>query len=335
MSKKQEERSKLSVLISYNSVKYIIIAFGVLFLILSYLQEDSWYKWIIQVLSAFGTTLLSVGVISLVLEASTIKQYSEDAIKNILDVNYPLDAYSDERLNELNNLIAAKLGNVSSDNIEKSLYKLNNNLISLLDEVYYTDYTANYSFRPDLERKVFHKSVEVHYNLINNYEKDNKVDFNITLGPYKYKLTGINKRFVEFEAFKINDTDLLSDVDKYTEITDEVNEDGEYIYRYAFNYPLQKCKSHKVTLKYKYDLNLNDDYMIYRMMHPCENAQITVTIHEKDWKLQGTAFTAFYYKQDNEHGFKVEQKRKDTINMYLNDWCIPGAGFMVKLNQEK
>ena len=116
-------------------------------LILKLPQSNFWkehfiFKIILDIFNVVGTTILSAGLVSVVLEVSTIKKYVSDALKNVLNTDFPLDSYSDKNLSILNKKIAAKLGKVNEEFIVDSIYKLEENLIELLDGLYYKYYNT-------------------------------------------------------------------------------------------------------------------------------------------------------------------------------------------------
>ena len=138
--------------------------------------------------------------------------------------------------------------------------------------------------------------------------------------------------------FKINDTDLLNNVNEYITINELKDKQSAYQYSVLFERGLQKCKSHKVYLDFEYDVPISDPTQIFRTSYPCRSVKHEIILKgdTSNWDIQGTAFTAFYLKENNQHGFSVKKKSNNTIlEINLNDWCIPGAGYMIYLNKKK
>lgn len=81
-------------------------------------------KPILDILNTIGGTLFSAGIVSILVEISTIKGIVSDALNNVLEGNVPLDSYSNSVLGKINKKIAAKRGNVGIEKIDNSIYCL-------------------------------------------------------------------------------------------------------------------------------------------------------------------------------------------------------------------
>ncbi|MBR6383752.1 MAG: hypothetical protein IKS56_07185 [Lachnospiraceae bacterium] len=292
-----------------------------------------------DIFKALGTTLVSAAIVSFLIEISTIKKYAKASIDDVLSADYPLDAYSDNRLKDINLLTAAKLGNISKEDINSSLYNLNNNLVDLLDEIYYKDYYTIYTIKPDEKNGVTHKIIRQQYTLINKYEKENQVRFKLSLRiDDSNKSEDEIKKLVKITKFIVNKTNLIDETKDgrlFTVEKQDLSSNKIYTHEITFERKLQKCCEHKVILEYEYDDIFEDDEIIYRLMRPSMKTEIDINVDDNDWILTGTAFTAFYYKQDDNHGFSVSYKSKSFMSVKFNDWCIPGAGFMVKFKKKE
>lgn len=79
----------------YDNKPYI----GILINEENYEQPFSWWEsWGKSSFNNAGTTLLVAGIISFFIEISTLRSFFQDSMKNILNDDFPLDAYSEENL---------------------------------------------------------------------------------------------------------------------------------------------------------------------------------------------------------------------------------------------
>ena len=88
--------------------------------------------------------------------------------------------------------------------------------------------------------------------------------------------------------------------------------------------------------EFEYDVSINDLSQIFRLTHPCKSMThqiyITNNINNKNnWEIHGTAFVSFYCRENNNNGFHVKQNHSGNIEIQFNNWCIPGAGYVVYL----
>ena len=138
-------------------------------------------KPILDIINSIGSTLFSAGIVSVLVEISTIKGLVSDALSNVLQGNIPLDSYSDTILGKLNKQIASKRGRVNVDKIDNSIYSVEPKLIDVLDGLYYTYYNMNTEITPDERNGTFKKYITLDYEIINEHDKQNKVAHTIRL----------------------------------------------------------------------------------------------------------------------------------------------------------
>ena len=293
----------------------------------------------LEIAEIIGSTLFSAGLVSVLVEISTIKELVKNALNNVFLGDLPLDSYSSERLNEINCSIAAKRGNVDKEFIKKSIYSLEPRLIELLNGLYYNYYNAYYVITPDEKRGVFKKHVTLDYEIINKYENDNKVCHCVSLYDIEGNETKCNRNF-KITNFKINKTDLTSEVEQYTQYSEINAPTSSYQYCVKFERKLQNCKSHKIKLEFEYEVPIDDISQIFRTTLPCKRTEHTIYMKNdidgsNQWKVHGTAFTSFYCRDDeSENGFHVEQKVDTNLKINFKNWCIPGAGYVVYFSKK-
>jgi hypothetical protein len=298
-------------------------------------------KPIFDMVVTLGSTLLSAGLVSILVEISTIKGIVSAALKDALDGKFPLEAYSNQVLSKINKRIAAKRGSVGVEKIDDSIYSLEPKLIELVDGLYYNSYNAIYEITPDENNKIFKKNVTLDYEIINEYEKNNYILYRISLYNVSNNMTDEEKKEkFKINSFIINQTDLTSEVENYKTIIPVKEKYSEYQYYVEFKRELQKCKKHKVHIEFEYEVSINDLSQIFRLTHPCKSMVHEIYINNENknnknnWEIHGAAFVSFYCKENNNNGFHVKQKHSSDIEIQFNNWCIPGAGYVVYLNQK-
>lgn len=323
----------------------ILILLGIGFVIISQsllnvLSEDFLKKYyalepILNIFNTIGGTLFSAGIVSILVEISTIKSLVSDALENVLHGDIPLESYSAKVLQKINKQIAAKRGCVDSDKIDNSIYSVEPKLVELLDGLYYNFYNMTFEITPDEEKGVFRKYVTLDYEVINEHDKDNKISYTIRLHNLKDNMTDTEKKkCFNVKKFTINKTDLTHEAYKYKEIIQIKEKHSEYPYAIKFYRELQHCRKHTIHLEFEYDVPIHDTSQIFRLTYPSKNMLHEVYINNekgKKWNIHGAAFVSFYCKEDNNNGFHVKQKHDTHLQIAFNNWCIPGAGYATYL----
>lgn len=323
----------------------IIISLGILCVLVAnillnafseeFLKKYYATKPILDFVNAIGSTLLSAGIVSILVEISTIKGLVSDALDNVLEGDIPLDSYSNSKLEHINNLIAAKRGDVDYNFIKNSIYSIEPKLIGILNGLYYEYYNANYIIIPDQKNGIFKKNVTLDYKIMNLFDMDNKVSHSIALYDIIPNMTEeMRKKKFKVSKFKINNTDLSTEVDKYIKIVNVTEQDSSYQYIVKFERELQHCKSHKIHIEFDYEVTISDISQIFRLSYPCKSTNHNIHIQNiknsnGDWMIVGTAFTSFYYDKNNDQGMHIKRPIDTNIQICFDDWCIPGAGYSV------
>ena len=341
----KKERSNFDITIKLSTATKFMVVLGLFFIIIPNVFSDNLLKKYfilassLDIVEIIGSTLFSAGVVSVIVEISTIKNLVENALNNVLLGDLPLNSYSDERLKKINESIAAKRGKVDENYIQESIYSLEPRLIGLLNGLYYNYYNAHYVITPDENKGVFKKNVTLDYEIINKFEKNNKICHYISL--YDMECNGSEKsRSFKVTNFKINKTDLTSEVDKFIQYNEINNSTSPYQYCVKFERQLQNCISHKVKLEFEYEVPIDDISQIFRMTLPCKRTEHTIYMKNdingsNTWKIHGTAFTSFYCSNDeSENGFHVEQKVDTNLKINFKNWCIPGTGYVVYFSKK-
>lgn len=342
---KNSGKKEYKITMNLSTATVMLICSGLLCIIvvnilLNVISEDFFKKYyatkpILDIFNTIGSTLFSAGIVSVLVEISTIKSLVSDALDNVLQGSFSLDAYSNQVLKKINRQIAAKRGAVNLDKIDNSIYSIEPKLVELLDGLYYSYYNMNYEITPDEERKVFKKYVTLDYEVINEYDKTNKVSYTIRLYNVNESMTDEDRKAAfNVKSFVINQTDLSSEVDEYKTVVLIKEKHSEYPYAIKFERELQHCKKHKIHLEFEYEVPIYDTSQIFRITYPCKAMTHEIYVNNEkgqSWNIHGAAFVSFYCKENNDHGFHVTQKHDTNLQIAFNNWCIPGAGYVAYL----
>lgn len=336
------------ITVTLSTVTKFLVFGGLLLIIVSHIllnviNDDFLKKYFIikpslDIVLALGTTLFSAGLVSIIIEISTIKGIVSETFNNILTGDLPLSSYSNDTLMHISKLIAAKCGNVPIDYVSESIYRVEPQLIKMLDGIYYNNYNAVYEIIPDEEQGVFKKCVSLEYEVINKFNKNNTIRHSIALYDSSPNMKDHErKKKYNISKLIINGEDLSSTAEKYLKIDNIEERHSIYKYTITFEKKLEQCESNKILIEYTYDVPISDVTQVFRMTVPCKSTTHDIYINTNNckdkWVLQGAAFVSFYCEENNNHGFSVKQKHESNLQITFNDWCIPGAGYMVYLSK--
>lgn len=320
-------------IISFGSIAIIVVSE-----IVKSLIEDGFTIVFFNIIESIGLTLLSVGLISLIMEISTIESVVKKAINNVLAIDFPIESYSESHLNKLKMKISTHCLNCTENDLKKSVYQLEPNLLELTKSMYYEYHDIKCTVIPDDNNNVFIKKYKTKYKIINRCGIDNRVKIGISLYNLKPNMTEDERRdSVKFTKFLVNGVDLLHDSDLSIRIQ-STNEDAsyEYDYIYIFERPLQKCREHIVELEYEYKTLQNDLTQSWKLKYPCKKTEHTISIKGKNnWNLKANAFASFFHAGSKlENDFKIEQTVENQAKILFSEWTIPGAGYVVSYNKK-
>ncbi len=342
---KSTKKSNFKISMNLSTATIILISMGIVCIISSNILlnvfTDSFFakyyatKPFLNIVSTIGNTLFSAGIVSVLVEISTIKNLVSNALENVLQGNISLDSYSNKVLKNINRKIAAKRGGIPLEGVDNSIYSVEPKLIDLLDGLYYNYYNMTYEITLDNNMSVFKKYVILEYEIINEHDKNNKVSHSIRLCNLDKKMTDEEKKAsFKIISFIINETDLSDEVEQYKKILPIKDKHSEFQYVVKFERELQHCKKHKIHLEFEYEVPMEDISQIFRLTHPSKAMTHEIYINNDNgtkWSIHGSAFVSFYSKENNSQGFHVKKKHDTHLQISFNNWCIPGAGYVAYL----
>lgn len=337
--------------------------FVVTFFMLKYINvdaNDSVYiittKYLIQtilsILNFLAGVLISSGVISLLLELSTIKDLVKDTvvekynalINTLLTANFQFGSYSPEILDKLHSDIVVQKNkefNITVDQVNDSVYCLESQLNKLISTIYYECHDEKIYITPVETEGVFRKRVLSTYTLINSHEANNsfkrKISF-IDDGKYPDDASKIER--LKINKVKVNKkADLTKEVRKLLNVTEiEKGYHNLYSYTVGFERELQKCRAHTIELDYEYEVPIYDIAQSFTLPKACKKFCHRIHLTGGDspkWVLEVNAFASFSYSDSElKDYFSVTQDSAHLSEVKFETWVLPGSGYVVTLRRK-
>ena len=295
-----------------------------------------WNQFINPFFNTIGMTLLSAGFVSVVVELSTIQNVIDKAIANIMNAEFPINHFSDEKLNYINKRVAAARCKTDLEFIQNSIYELEPYMIESIRGLYYNYHNMKQIINPDEANGCFIKEMKYTYEVINRFELENRVRHTFKLYNLKPNMTK-DELMQEFKVseFKINSTDLIDEAEKYFTFEELGKNSGEgYDYLVVFCRKLQACKKHKVVIQFEYKTPIYDTTSAFKLLLPSKSIEHKIFIKNErnaatEWKIHGNAYTSFFCGNNNENGFSVSNDLDTNMTIKFEKWCIPGAGYVI------
>lgn len=288
-----------------------------------------WESWGKATANNAGTTLLVAGVISFLMEISTLRDFFQGLLKNILNDEFPFDAYSRENLMNFRNSLSAYLSGRDIDAINLSkdtIYRYENKLLELATGLYYEYHNAKYMIYPRESEGKIRINATLDYKIINQFGEKNEIRFKTR--TYANDEEEAKKSF-KLQELKINNQLIETKELVYIEKIEKQEESNFYDYKVKIKKDLGKGKVTIVHMKYEYYLPISDRMQNYKITLPCLKMEHEIGMKEQ-WELRGSAYTAFYIKQESSDSkFKIEQSSPDLIRIKFNDWVFPGGGYSI------
>lgn len=323
---------KTKVTMSLRVICLIIIALGVALIIIASLEAKGgcwvWNDSLEAVLTSIGTTLVSAGLVSIVLEISDIKDSVSSAINKILQGDFSFKGYKDDKLIEANNKIAlTRLRlNETDDDLCDSIYEFYEpKLLQSVKSVCYKYHNAVFKITPMSDAQLFKFEVECNYEIVNKYKLPNEMNFKIK----SYSISD-DKYGFKLDKFKINGLDVAPEIK-----TEKGENNIYYDTKININYDFKEIEDAKVLLKYEYYSPMFDIRQSYKVTNPCQQLEHKIYLlqdesdSKAEWKLEATAFSAYYISQKNiDDKVRVEQVVGDSIKIKSDSWMFPGSGYV-------
>lgn len=344
------KKDGLNVTFGISILTKLLIIIGLMIYLISYLDYSNVPGLSIinvqfkDVLKNLGMTGISAGLVSIVVEISSIKSVINDAILKVVSGDFPYEKFDLKRLDELHTQISVhrcKGESVSICDLKNSVYSLENKLLCVSEGVFYEYNKANFVIKHDANKRVFWKRAEFNYYIIDKYGKDPKIKFGLSVIHPTDDMT--EQRL--HELFRIRKFEIKPDNGEKKDLTDEANNyvhisstekqlHAMYKYEIEIEYKLPQRTGSKVTLEYEYEVPDYDILQSYKINYPCKTIEHTFDISSSDnsenWELAGDAYTAFSFPEEGkDDGKVVKQSVPNSMRVHFENWSLPGAGYVV------
>lgn len=329
-------KNNFGVEVKLSTVTKIMVCFGLAGIVVSksIKTDDYIILTVLSIVEIIGTTLFSSGLISVIVEISTIKNLVTHAFKNILCGDFELEGLNQNALISLKNKIASKLVDVNEKNILNSPYKYEKKLLDMVNEKYYEYHNITYHITPDERNNCFHLKTIIDYHIVNKQQIENC--FEVRLKLYKMQNTnqssGVSNNFdvkIKINKENINTNDILS--------IEPVTHSGESTYydsKIRIYKELTGVKN-RIKAEILYDVPLFDICQSFKISAPCKNIEHKFYINKdiqtgQEWMIHANAYSTFYHRQDEEDSnYNVEQNVDNSLIIRYKDWALVGNGYCV------
>ena len=338
MKKKTE---KILFMLGTKGICLILFLIGLLCVTFSFVSFKDpfpwWEAWGKSVSNTLGTTLIASCVISLVFEISNINSVFQNILGNVLNDEFPIEAYSNENLIRFKNRIClhqCKEG-MKQEQLLNSIYKYEKDLLDLSNSIYYEYHNASYVIEPREKEGIFKVDASIEYEIVNRFGDDNLMRFKIRT----YSISEKSPEEDYENNFKINKFEIngkkVENPEVLIENIDKEVDSNFYDYKVKITKDLGKKKNVTIIMNYTYNMPISDQIQSYKVTLPCKKLEHKVRIKQDrttgaEWQIKANAFTAFYYKQkEGNSKFRVEQTGNDHTRVRYDDWTIPGGGYVL------
>lgn len=344
------EENNYDATVKVSTITKFMVFLGIIFIIsskigLSYINKKLLpLVVILQVIDALGTTLFSAGLVSVIVEISTINNIVKKAFERFLKGDFELDGMSQKTLMKLKNDISLKLLNLEKKDLSNSPYKYEQKLLNMVNEKYYKHHNITYHITPDENNKCFHVKAKIDYQIINKNLIDNCFLFKLKV--YKFEGNTPEEKRIKHKGkglgninnfnctVKINNELINNDEIITVEDVTHITESKYYDYKITLSKNLQGEKN-KIQAEINYDVPIFDICQSFKISSPCKNIEHKFYIERdcatnEEWVISANAYSTFYHRQDEEESnYKVEQNIDQALTIRFQNWALVGNGYCV------
>ncbi|KUO58915.1 MAG: hypothetical protein APF84_14395 [Gracilibacter sp. BRH_c7a] len=317
---------------------------GLIYFFLFNYSTDSDPNFLIEIGKVLCSVAISSGFIGLLLEVKTIKSIILSVLNTILDGDYKLDSYSIEKLHSIKKrvIIAEHNKKFSEQELENSIYALEDNINTLITNRYYELDETFCWIEPDDEEKIFNKRFKRKLIISNKYSDNNIFKMTLKLVREEDDTDYIN--WLSFKEFKVyNDTsgdpqDLKEEIQRMIKV-EKLPEDDRSPYTHILTVEKQLDGNKKVTvfIEYQYSSPMTDFTQTFKSILPCKEFCHKVFIdgkYDNNWTFAINGFAPLYFPGSNiSEKFKVDVHTNKSGEVIFNNWCLPGTGYVVSLRR--
>ena len=256
-----QNKNGFDLTIKLSTATKIMVVIGLLCIVFSnYLPSifpnlpiDS--KPIAKITEIIGTSLFSAGLVSVIVEISTIRNIVTNAFKNILSGIFEIDGLNQTALMKLKRDISLKLLGTENKDLTNTPYKYEEQLLESVNEKFYKHHNVTYHITPDEKNNCFHVKVKIDYNIINKNLKNNKFEVRLKLYELPNSTTEIANNFSVSLSINGNTIDTKEILN-----SEPITHDGESTY---YNRKIKISKEltgikNRIKAELNYDVPLFD-----------------------------------------------------------------------------
>lgn len=350
---------QIEVKASITSFTILLLIGGIFLFLISYLiittpdkSEAPFLVALRDVLKNIGLTAFSAGLVSVLVEISTITSVVQKAVEKIVMGNFPFDNFSNVRLTELGKQIAVRRSakeSMTVNQLNKTIYALETKLLEDSVGIYYEYHKDTTIITPDETNQLFNKWVDLEYKIINRFKEPYKIKFCICLVNNSEEITDKDiEKYFKVETFDIAySSEVESNEKKLKKKSLVLNDDysikiepiqkkphSTYKYRVVILYPVENIATCIVKITCSYAIPMSDPIQSFKLNHPCKEFEHSIMIQDNSWEIMADAYTAFYFTDDNKE-YQVEQKVPNSVKVRFKNWAVTGAGYMALLCKVK
>lgn len=343
MSQKSETDGEYHVSVGISTLTKILVFVGLLLIALSAVQYGKYEGniWVIAGKKLFeitGTTVFSAGLVSVVVEISTISGIVDKAFTKLLNCDFPIESISGENRRKIKRKITAKEAGVPEEAIENSIYRYEKDLLELLNTIYYEYHNITYYITPDCGNHCFHISAKIDFKIVNKYEHNEDNTFRLAMKLFKESPSMTDEeclKNLDFKKLQINNKKVNPKAYIRIAEIEHKSESKYYDYKVLLEKDLGNAKSSKIVAEYSYNVPMHDASQAFKIGRPCKNIEHKFYIRPdsgtgEKWRIRANAFSAFCHKQgSDDSNYKVEQDTDETLKISYRDWSVVGVGYVV------
>lgn len=340
MMKKEQEAYKATIPVSALTKAMVFVGLiglvGVNLFTEEYLKTHIIFSYILKVVDTVASALFSAGLVSVIVEISTIKNLVSDAFRKILLGEFPVSGLNEEALRQINKKVASTITSIPDNKIENTVYRYERNLLELMVSKYYIYHNFTYHITPDEKNNCFHIRVKIHYKMINDNLVDNTFDLRMKMYSLKEDMTC--KECIDaldIKALRINNKDIsLEDVISAEPVRHETESSTYYNYKVRLYKELTE-KKNTIFAEFSYDVPMHDICQSFRISVPCKELEHKFYINSdvqtgEEWIIKANAYSTFYHSQSEENSnYSVEQNTDTSIIIRYKNWALVGNGYCV------
>lgn len=338
--KKEQETYKATISVSTLTKAMVFVGLigiiGVNLFTEEYLKAHQIFSYVLKIIDVVASALFSAGLVSVIVEISTIKNLVSDAFRKILLGDFPVSGLNEEALKQINRKVASTITSIPDNRIDDTIYRYEQNLLELMVNKYYLYHNFTYHITPDENNNCFHIRVKISYKVINDNLVDNTFDLRMKMYGIKEDMTCEECiKALDIKTLRINDKDIsVEDVVSAEPVRHETESSTYYNYKVRL-YKELTGKKNTIFAEFSYDVPLHDICQSFRISVPCKGLEHKFYINPdiqtgEDWIIKANAYSTFYHSQSEDNSnYSVEQNTDTSVIIRYKDWALVGNGYCV------